>query len=53
MLFNSLAFLPGLAFSRGLAFLDVVCFFSQKMSGNPATAHCSQRQTLLYGFRSK
>jgi len=30
MLFNNLAVLPG------LAFLDVVCLFPQKVSGNPA-----------------
>jgi len=33
MLFNNLAFLPG------LVFLDVVWLFSQKVSGNPAAAN--------------
>jgi len=47
MLFNNLAFLPG------WLFLDVAWLFSQKVSGNPAAAHYSQRQKLLYGHRSK
>jgi len=48
MLFNNLAFLPGLAFFR-----RSLAFFSKSVWQPCRCQHYSQRQKLLYGFRSK